>query len=549
MAELSRSLAQPVGLPRAGASTALWTWVATVDHKQIGILYLATTFVFFLIGGLEALLLRIQLAAPGATVLSPAAYDQIFTMHGTTMVFLVVMPVLVGFANYLVPLMIGARDMAFPRLNAMGYWLFLFGGLLLYFSFVAGGAPSGMWFMYAPLTEKPYTMDAGPDFWAGGLLVTSVGTIAASINLIVTIVQLRAPGLSFRRLSIFVWTVLINSFLIIWTMPSIAAAMVLLLIDRRLGAHFFDVSAGGSPLLWEHLFWFFGHPEVYIMILPVFGIISETIPAFARKPLFGYSLVAASSIAIVFLSMTVWAHHMFTSGLGNTLDAIFAGASMTIAVPTGVKIFNWVATIWRGSLRMTTSMLFSLGFLIEFIIGGLSGPILAVVPIDWQVHDSYFIVAHLHYVLVGGSVMGVVAGTYYWFPKMTGRLLSERIGAWHFWLTIIGLNLAFFPMHFLGLDGMPRHIYTYLAATGWGDLNLLSTIGSLILGASVLVFGANIVRSARFGAISGPDPWDGWTLEWGTSSPPPPYNFETIPVVRSRRPLWDRKHPDNPDRE
>ncbi len=546
MAELSRSLVQPEVAP---TEAKIFHWVATVDHKQIGILYLATTFVFFLIGGFEALLLRIQLAAPGATVLSPEAYNQIFTMHGTTMVFLVVMPVLIGFANYLVPLLIGARDMAFPRLNAMGYWLFLFGGLLLYFSFLAGGAPDGMWFMYAPLTEKPYTMNAGPDFWAGGLLVTSVGTIAASINLIVTIVQLRAPGLTFRRLSIFAWTVLINSFLILWTMPSIAAAMVLLLIDRRLGAHFFDVSAGGSPLLWEHLFWFFGHPEVYIMILPVFGIISETIPAFARKPLFGYTLVAASSIAIVFLSMTVWAHHMFTSGLGNTLDAIFAATSMTIAVPTGVKIFNWVATIWRGSLRLTTSMLFSMGFLIEFIIGGLSGPMLAVVPVDWQVHDSYFIVAHLHYVLFGGSVMGIVAGTYYWFPKMTGRLLSERIGAWHFWLTIIGLNLAFFPMHFLGLDGMPRHIYTYLASTGWGDLNLLSTIGSMILGASVLVFAANIVRSVRFGAIAGPDPWDGWTLEWGTSSPPPPYNFETIPVVRSRRPLWDRKHPDNPDRE
>jgi cytochrome c oxidase subunit 1 len=546
MAELSGSLVQPVEVP---ADTAIFDWVATVDHKQIGILYLATTFAFFLIGGLEALLLRLQLATPGAAVLSPEAYNQLFTMHGTTMVFLVVMPVLVGFANYLVPLMIGARDMAFPRLNAMGYWLFLFGGLLLYYSFLAGGAPDDMWFMYAPLTEAPYTTNPGPDFWAGGLLVTSVGTIAASINLVVTVVQLRAPGLTYRRLPIFVWTVLVNSFLILAAMPSIAAAMVLLLIDRRLGGHFFDASAGGSPLLWEHLFWFFGHPEVYIMILPVFGIISETIPAFARKPLFGYTLVAASSIAIVFLSVTVWAHHMFTSGLGNTLDAIFAGASMTIAVPTGIKIFNWVATIWRGSLRLTTSMLFSLGFLIEFIIGGLTGPMLAAVPVDWQVHDSYFIVAHLHYVLFGGSVMGIIAGTYYWFPKMTGRLLSERLGGWHFWLTIVGLNLAFFPMHFLGVDGMPRHIYTYLASTGWGDLNLLSTIGSLILGASVLVFGWNIVRSARRGAIAGPDPWDGWTLEWGTSSPPPPYNFATIPVVTSRRPLWDRKHPDDPDRE
>jgi cytochrome c oxidase subunit 1 len=546
MAEQARAYAQP--FPRLAVERGLWRWVATVDHKDIGVLYLVTTLAFFLIGGSEALLMRIQLATPQASVVSAQAFDGLFTIHGTTMVFLVVMPALIGMANYLVPLMIGARDMAFPRLNALSYWLFLFGGLLLYFSFLAGAVPDAMWFMYAPLTEKPYTMAAGPDYWAAGLLVSSVGTIATSINLIATILLLRAPGLKITRLPLFVWTVLVNSFLILWVMPSIAVAMILLLLDRILGAHFFDVRAGGSVLLWEHLFWFFGHPEVYIMILPVFGIVSETIPVFSRKPIFGYTFIAGSTVAIAFLSMSVWAHHMFTSGLGTALDAIFAGLSMTIAVPTGVKVFNWIATMWRGTLRFTSSMLFSVGFLAEFVIGGLTGPMLATVPVDWQVHDSYFVVAHFHYVLYGGSVMGIFAGAYYWFPKMTGRLLSERLGRWHFWLTIVGLNLTFFPMHFLGLLGMPRHVYTYPASAGWGDLNLSATVGAMILGISVLIFAWNILVSAQHGRIAGNDPWDAWTLEWATSSPPPPYNFATIPVVHSRRPLWDAKQAQDQER-
>ncbi len=548
MAEQARPYA-PI-YPRVSAPEGLWSWFATVDHKDIGVLYILTSLVFFLIGGLEAVFMRLQLITPNARVLSPEAYNQFFTMHGTTMVFLVVMPTLVGFANYFVPLMIGARDMAFPRLNAMSYWLFVFGGIFLYFSFVAGGAPDGMWFMYVPQTLPPFTTTAnpGPDYWAAALLVTAVGTIATSVNLIVTILAFRAPGLRISRLPLFVWTVLINSFLILWAFPTLAAAQVMLLLSRGLGANFFNVGAGGNVLLWEHLFWWLGHPEVYILILPVFGMISEVIPVFARKPIFGYTFIAASTVAIAFLALSVWAHHMFTSGLGLTLDTFFAGASMLIAIPTGVKVFNWVATMWRGAIRWTTSMLFAIGFIGEFIIGGLTGPMLATVPVNWQVHDSYFIVAHLHYVFYGGSVMGLFAGMYYWFPKMTGRMVSETLGKWHFWLTIVGLNLAFFPMHFLGLLGMPRHVYTYPDFPGLAELNFWSTIGALILAASVVVMVWNLVVSMRFGRPAGNDPWDAWTLEWATTSPPPPYNFATVPPVHSRRPLWDLKHPENPDR-
>ncbi|HVC33632.1 MAG TPA: cytochrome c oxidase subunit I [Chloroflexota bacterium] len=533
--------------PTITAPTGLWRWVATVDHKDIGVLYIVTTLVFFLIGGLEAMFIRLQLIAPNAKVLDPETYDEFFTMHGTTMVFLTVMPLLIGFANYLVPLMIGARDMAFPRLNAMSYWLLLFGGLLLYFSFLAGQAPNGMWFMYVPQTLPPYTTGPGPNYWAAGLLVTSVGTIAASINLTVTILLLRAPGMAITRLPLFVWTVLVNSFLILWALPPLAAAMVMMLLDRLVGTHFFDVSAGGNVLLYEHLFWFLGHPEVYILILPVFGMVSETIPVFARKPIFGYTFIAASTVAIAFLAMSVWAHHMFTSGMGLTEDTFFSAASMLIAIPTGVKVFNWVATMWRGAIRWTSSMLFSIGFIGEFIIGGLTGPMLATVPVDWQVHDSYFIVAHLHYVFFGGSVMGIFAAAYYWYPKITGRLMSENLGKWHFWLTIVGLNLTFFPMHLNGLLGMPRHVYTYPNLPGLAELNFWETIGAFILATAVVVFVWNVVASVRFGRIAGNDPWDAWTLEWATASPPPPYNFASIPPVRSRRPLWDLKHPENPD--
>jgi cytochrome c oxidase subunit I len=531
-APLPPSVAAPGGLVR---------WVTTVDHKDIGILYLLASVVFLLAGGLEAELIRLQLAQPRQALVSPAVFDQLFTMHGTTMVFLVAMPALFGFANYITPLQIGARDMAFPRLNALSFWLLLFGGILLYFSFLAGGAPSGMWFMYPPQVERPFTMDAGPEYWAAGLLITSVGTIATSINLIVTIALLRAPGMTFSRLPLFIWTVLGTSIIALYALPLLAAGQVMLLLDRLAGTHFFDVAAGGNPILWEHIFWSFGHPEVYIVILPAFGMISETIPVFSRKPIFGYPFVAASTMAIVFLSFLVWAHHMFTSGMGDTLDAFFSATSMLIAIPTGVKIFNWLATIWRGSLRLTVSMLFSVGLIGNFVIGGLTGPMLAAVPVDQQVHDTYFIVAHLHYVLLGGTVMGLFAASYYWFPKMTGRLLAEGAGRWHFWLTVVGLNLAFFPQHILGLIGMPRHYYTYPDLPGWATLNLISTVGALILALSALVFLGNIARSLRAGEVAGDDPWDANTLEWATTSPPPPYNFRTIPVVSDRRPLLELK--------
>jgi cytochrome c oxidase subunit I len=531
--------AQPT--PGITAYQGLYRWITTVDHKDIGLLYILTSLVFFLISGLQAIVMRIQLATPNERVLDPQTYNEFFTMHGTTMIFLVGMPVLIGLANYLVPLMIGARDMAYPRLNAFSYWLFLFGGLFLYFSFFAGAAPDAMWFMYPPYTERPYTTLPRPDYWSAALLVSGVGTIIASINFIATIVMLRAPGMKFTRLPLFVWTVLGTSFIILWALPPLAAVQIMLLFDRVLGANFFVVPSGGNVLLWEHVFWSFGHPEVYILILPAFGVISEVIPIFARKPIFGYPFIVGSTITITFLSFLVWAHHMFTSGLGLTVNSVFAATSMLIAVPTGVKIFNWTATMWKGSLRLTTSMLFAISFLIEFVIGGLTGPMLATTPVDWQVHDSYFVVAHFHYVLYGGTILGLYAGAYYWFPKFTGRMLSERIGLWHVILENVGMTLAFFPMHILGLLGMPRHVYTYPNLPGLTDLNLTSTVGALILVIATLVFLYNFVISLFHGEIAGDDPWDAWTLEWATSSPPPPYNFETIPPVHSRRPLWDLK--------
>ncbi len=531
------------------------SWIMTTDHKKIGIMYIVTAFFAFLVGGLEALLIRTQLAVPNGHVLNPETYNEVFTMHGTTMIFLFVMPMLTGIGNYVVPLMIGARDMAFPRMNAFGYWLVLFGALFLNSSFLFGQAPNGGWFYYAPLSETQYGCGVlsgasgciNADFWALGILLLGISSIAGSLNFVVTILRLRAPGMTMNRVPLFTWMTLVTAFLLLFALPSVTAAAGLLLLDRHLGTHFFQAAYGGDPLLWQHLFWSFGHPEVYILILPAFGIISEVLPVFSRKPIFGYTFIAWSGVAIGFLSFTVWAHHMFAVGLPVIAQAFFATSTTLIAIPTAVKIFNWIATTWGGKLSFKAPMLFALGFIAMFLIGGLNGAALAVVPFDYQVTDSYFVVAHLHYVLFGGTVFGVFAGIYYWFPKMTGKFLGEGLGQIQFWLMMIGVNLTFFPMHILGILGMPRRIYTYPGNLGYNELNLMASIGAFIIGLSIMVFLYNFVVSLRSGKDAGSDPWDAFTLEWDTSSPPKVYNFLTLPIVRSRRPFYDKKNPDTAD--
>jgi cytochrome c oxidase subunit 1/cytochrome c oxidase subunit I+III len=540
-------------LDRAGLLTAAqrehWkmAWLSTVDHKRIGILYLMTALVFFVIGGIEALLIRLQLMTPVNPLLHPDTYNMLFTMHGTTMIFLVAMPALFGLANYIVPLQIGAREMAFPRLNAFSFWLVPFGGLLLHFSFLAGGAPAIGWFAYAPLSETPYSSQPGVDYWALALLVLGIGSVGTSINLLVTVLTRRAPNMTLRRLPLFSWMILVNSFLVIIALPVLNAGLAMLLVDRRLGAHFFLPSGGGSAIMWQHIFWAFGHPEVYIVAIPAFGILSEVIPVFSRKPIFGYEFVAGSTVAIAFLSLLVWAHHMFTVGLGHAVDLFFVASSLLIAIPTGVKVLAWSATMVGGRIRLDTPMLFCVAALGQFLVAGLTGVSLAIAALDWQTKNSYYLVAHFHFVFVGLIVFAILGALHYWFPKMSGRMLSERIGKWTFWLMTAGFNLTFIPQHFLGLAGMTRRVFTYPDLPGWGWMNLVSTLGAFLMAAAALLFVWNLADSFVRGKPAGRNPWQAWTLEWAAASPPPHENFLALPPIRSRRPLWDVANPDRPD--
>ena len=535
MASITGVIARPTGY------TGLWGWITTVDHKRIGVLYGVTAFIMFLIAGLEAGAIRAQLAQPDSTLIGPETFNRLFTMHATAMVFMVIMPLSASFFNFVVPLAIGARDVAFPRLNAFSYWVFLFGTLLMHASFLVGQVPDAGWFSYANLTSTTYSPNDGLDFWALGLLVLGVSSVAAALNFMVTIINMRCPGMTMMRMPVFIWMTLITSILLVLAFPVITVGLVELVLDRNFGTHFFDTSGGGDPIMWQHLFWVFGHPEVYILILPPMGVVSEILPTFSRKPLFGYPVVIFSGIVIGFMSWAVWSHHMFTTGMGPTALTVFTITTMLIAVPTGVKIFNWIGTMWGGSIEFKTPMLFAIGFISLFIIGGLRGVSHAVAPSDFQQQDTYYIVAHIHYVLFGGSIFGILAGMYYWFPKLTGRMMGEGLGKWNFWLTFIGMNLTFFPMHFVGMTGMPRRIYTYGEEFGWGLLNSLSSLGYVVLFIGMLLLVINIIQSLRNGRVAGHDPWDAPTLEWSISSPPPVYNFAEIPRVEGRDPYWTTK--------
>jgi len=533
---------------------ALHDWITTVDHKRLGILYILYALLFLVIGGVEAIVIRIQLMRPHNDFVSPQVFNRMFTMHGTTMIFFVIMPVMFGFANYLVPLMIGARDMAFPRLNAFSFWLTAFGGLLLYFSFLggsglygAGSAPDVGWWAYAPLTSRAFSPGHSADYWTISVLVSGFGSIGTATNIIATILSMRCPGMTLGRMPLMGWMTLVMSGLVLITISPLTAAQVMLIVDRYLGGHFFDTQAGGSAALWMHFFWIFGHPEVYILVIPAFAFASEIIPVFSRKPIFGYPVMVAATVGIGFISMSVWAHHMFTIGMNSASNTFFVLTTMAISVPTGIKIFNWLGTMWGGKIQFKTPMLFCIGFLFQFLVAGLTGIMLGAAPFNWQLNGSYFVIAHFHYVIVGAILFCIFGAVYFWYPKITGRMLNESLGKLHFWLFVIGFHLTFDLMHIPGLLGMPRRIYTYEPGRGWEIWNLLVTIGTFIQAIAILLFLANLLISYFKGPRAGNDPWDAWTLEWSVSSPPPAYNFAVIPTVESRRPLWDRKHPEDPD--
>jgi cytochrome c oxidase subunit I+III len=516
------------------------SWIGTVDHKRIGLRYFYTGMAFFAAGGIESLLMRLQLAGPDLDVVGPEAYNQLFSTHGVTMMFLFAMPVMSGFGNYFVPLMIGARDMAFPRLNAFGYWVLLAGGIFMYSSFLVGKAPNAGWFSYVPLADGEYTPGVNIDYYALGLLMLGISSTGGAINFIVTILKLRAPGMTLNRIPIFVWGELAMALQIVFALPALSLASVMLVLDRTFDFHFYDTAGGGDPLLWQHLFWVFGHPEVYIVALPGFGIASAIIPTWVRRPMIGYTYIVIGELGVALIGFGVWVHHMFAVGLPDMTLSFISLASFMVAIPSAIQVFAWLATLVSGRPILSTPLLFVLGFIFIFVVGGVTGVMFAAVPFDQAVTDSYFVVAHMHYVLVGSAVFPIFGAVYHWSPKMTGRRLDERLGKWSFWLMFVGFNLAFFPQHLLGLFGMPRRVYTYDSDVGWGGYNMASTLGAFVLAVGVLVTVVNWVRSRRRGAPAGNDPWRGETLEWYASSPPAEYNVLTVPTVRAREPMWDQ---------